>query len=206
MTTTTRPAFSTWPLYNARLRDTIRGMTDKQLAIQPTRERWPLWGEHRPPGLSAGLLAMRLRRRSPAPRRPSRTPGTTARATTTSSTCSAATRWSRRSTRRSASSMASSIDGRSRTSTRTPSPRVGQLLGSTPAAGSISACPPTTSGTPPSSTSPSGAQGSRRSTSGIDSGRSRTSPSYSLSYSSWRRSQSWIPSSSRPFGARSRIG
>jgi hypothetical protein len=38
-----RPAFSTWPLYNQRLRDVVAAMTDEQLAVQPSPERWPLW-------------------------------------------------------------------------------------------------------------------------------------------------------------------
>jgi hypothetical protein len=41
--TTIRPAFSTWPECNSRLRDHVTGMTDDQLAIQPAPERWPLW-------------------------------------------------------------------------------------------------------------------------------------------------------------------
>jgi uncharacterized damage-inducible protein DinB len=40
---TIRPAYSTWPLYNARLRDAVARMTEEQLAIRPTPERWPLW-------------------------------------------------------------------------------------------------------------------------------------------------------------------
>ncbi len=40
---TIRPAFGTWPLFNQRLRDVVAAMTDEQLAIQPTPERWPLW-------------------------------------------------------------------------------------------------------------------------------------------------------------------
>ena len=41
--TSIRPAYSTWPLYNARFRDAVRGMTEEQLAIQPAPDRWPLW-------------------------------------------------------------------------------------------------------------------------------------------------------------------
>jgi DinB superfamily len=37
------PAYSTWPLYNRRLRDIVAAMTDQQLAIQPSPDRWPLW-------------------------------------------------------------------------------------------------------------------------------------------------------------------
>jgi uncharacterized damage-inducible protein DinB len=40
---TIRPAFTTWPEYNRRLRDAVGAMTDDQLAIQPSPERWPLW-------------------------------------------------------------------------------------------------------------------------------------------------------------------
>lgn len=40
---TIRPAFSKWPEYNRRLRDTVAGLTDDQLGLQPSPERWPLW-------------------------------------------------------------------------------------------------------------------------------------------------------------------
>ena len=40
---TIRPAYSTWPEYNRRLREVVAAMTADQLAIQPTPERWPLW-------------------------------------------------------------------------------------------------------------------------------------------------------------------
>jgi uncharacterized damage-inducible protein DinB len=40
---TIRPAYSKWPDYNRRLRDAVALLTDEQLAIQPTPERWPLW-------------------------------------------------------------------------------------------------------------------------------------------------------------------
>ena len=40
---TIRAAFSTWPLYNERLRDVVAEMTEEQLAIQPPPERWPIW-------------------------------------------------------------------------------------------------------------------------------------------------------------------
>jgi hypothetical protein len=42
-TRTIRPAYSMWPAYARRLRDVVATMTDEQLAIQPTPERWPLW-------------------------------------------------------------------------------------------------------------------------------------------------------------------
>src|SRR4029079_519541 len=36
-------AFPSWPAYNERLRDVVAAMTEEQLAIQPSSERWPLW-------------------------------------------------------------------------------------------------------------------------------------------------------------------
>lgn len=38
-----RPAYSKWPDYNRRLRDIVAELTDEQLAIRPSPERWPLW-------------------------------------------------------------------------------------------------------------------------------------------------------------------
>jgi len=38
-----RPAFSSWPDYNRRLRAAVSRLTDGQLALQPAAERWPLW-------------------------------------------------------------------------------------------------------------------------------------------------------------------
>jgi uncharacterized damage-inducible protein DinB len=38
-----RPAFSSWPDFQRRLRDVVAGMTDEQLAMTPSSERWPLW-------------------------------------------------------------------------------------------------------------------------------------------------------------------
>jgi hypothetical protein len=38
-----RTAFGTWAHYNQRLRETVASMTDEQLAIQPSPERWPAW-------------------------------------------------------------------------------------------------------------------------------------------------------------------
>ena len=38
-----RPAFSSWPRYNQRLRDTVATLSDEQLAVAPSQERWPLW-------------------------------------------------------------------------------------------------------------------------------------------------------------------
>jgi DinB superfamily len=40
---TIRPAYSVWPKYDRRLRDVVAAMTDEQLAIRPSPERWPLW-------------------------------------------------------------------------------------------------------------------------------------------------------------------
>jgi DinB superfamily len=40
---TIRPAYSTWPDYNRRLRDVVAAMTQEQLALRPSPERWPLW-------------------------------------------------------------------------------------------------------------------------------------------------------------------
>jgi hypothetical protein len=38
-----RPAFSTWSHYQARLRETVEGLTEDQLARQPSPDRWPMW-------------------------------------------------------------------------------------------------------------------------------------------------------------------
>jgi len=40
---TIRQAFSNWPEYNSRLRAAVATLTDEQLAIRPSPERWPLW-------------------------------------------------------------------------------------------------------------------------------------------------------------------
>jgi hypothetical protein len=40
---TIRPAYSTWPKVNRRFRDVVATMTDEQLALRPSPERWPLW-------------------------------------------------------------------------------------------------------------------------------------------------------------------
>ena len=40
---TIRVAYSKWPEYHRRLRDVVAAMTDEQLAIRPSPERWPLW-------------------------------------------------------------------------------------------------------------------------------------------------------------------
>jgi DinB superfamily len=38
-----RPAYPSWPAYNARLREAVAGLTAPQLTLQPAPERWPLW-------------------------------------------------------------------------------------------------------------------------------------------------------------------
>jgi uncharacterized damage-inducible protein DinB len=38
-----RPAFSNWPEYNRRLVAAVAGLTDRQLAIQPSPDAWPIW-------------------------------------------------------------------------------------------------------------------------------------------------------------------
>ena len=38
-----RPFYSEWPTVDRRLREVVASMTEAQLAIQPTPERWPLW-------------------------------------------------------------------------------------------------------------------------------------------------------------------
>jgi hypothetical protein len=38
-----RTAYSKWPEYNRRLRDVVGGLTNEQLALRPSAERWPLW-------------------------------------------------------------------------------------------------------------------------------------------------------------------
>jgi uncharacterized damage-inducible protein DinB len=35
--------YDRWPQYNRRLTEVIGAMTDEQLAIQPSPERWPIW-------------------------------------------------------------------------------------------------------------------------------------------------------------------
>ena len=42
-TTSIRPAFSVWPHYDRRLRETVAGVSAEQLAFRPSPERWPLW-------------------------------------------------------------------------------------------------------------------------------------------------------------------
>ncbi len=40
---TIRLAYSSWSRWNQRLRDVVAAMTDEQLAIRPSPERWPIW-------------------------------------------------------------------------------------------------------------------------------------------------------------------
>ncbi len=38
-----RDAYPKWPEYDRRLRQVVASLTDAELAIQPSPERWPLW-------------------------------------------------------------------------------------------------------------------------------------------------------------------
>jgi uncharacterized damage-inducible protein DinB len=38
-----REFYDRWPQYNRRLREIVDAMTDEQLAIRPSPERWPIW-------------------------------------------------------------------------------------------------------------------------------------------------------------------
>ena len=38
-----RPAYSRWPDYNRALWDVVAGLTDEQLAMIPSPDRWPMW-------------------------------------------------------------------------------------------------------------------------------------------------------------------
>jgi DinB superfamily len=38
-----RPAYSEWPRYNERLCNAVSALTEDELAIRPSPERWPLW-------------------------------------------------------------------------------------------------------------------------------------------------------------------
>ncbi|HYN48845.1 MAG TPA: DinB family protein [Candidatus Nanopelagicales bacterium] len=40
---TIRPAYSNWPLYNRQLREIVAALTDEQLGIRPSPDRWPIW-------------------------------------------------------------------------------------------------------------------------------------------------------------------
>jgi len=43
MTMMTRSAYAKWPSYNRALVERVAVMSDEQLAIRPTSDRWPLW-------------------------------------------------------------------------------------------------------------------------------------------------------------------
>jgi uncharacterized damage-inducible protein DinB len=38
-----RPFYDRWPQYNRRLTEIVGAMTDEQLAIRPSPDRWPIW-------------------------------------------------------------------------------------------------------------------------------------------------------------------
>jgi len=38
-----RTSYSMWPQYNRRLREVVGAMSDEQLAIRPSLDRWPIW-------------------------------------------------------------------------------------------------------------------------------------------------------------------
>ena len=38
-----REAFSVWPHYNRRLCEVVGALSDEQLAMRPSPERWPIW-------------------------------------------------------------------------------------------------------------------------------------------------------------------
>jgi uncharacterized damage-inducible protein DinB len=38
-----RPFYDRWPQYNRRLTEIVAAMTDDQLSIRPSPERWPIW-------------------------------------------------------------------------------------------------------------------------------------------------------------------
>jgi uncharacterized damage-inducible protein DinB len=40
---TIRSAYGMWPQYNRRFRDVVAQMTDEQLGIRPSADRWPIW-------------------------------------------------------------------------------------------------------------------------------------------------------------------
>jgi uncharacterized damage-inducible protein DinB len=42
-TPTIRPVYDMWPQYNRRLREVVGAMTDDQLAVRPSPDRWPIW-------------------------------------------------------------------------------------------------------------------------------------------------------------------
>jgi uncharacterized damage-inducible protein DinB len=40
---TIRPFYDMWPQYNRRLRQIVASMSDEQLAVRPSPDRWPIW-------------------------------------------------------------------------------------------------------------------------------------------------------------------
>ena len=38
-----RPAFSEWATYQRSLREVVAGLTEEQLALRPSPDRWPIW-------------------------------------------------------------------------------------------------------------------------------------------------------------------
>ena len=38
-----RPAYNKWPDYNRRLRDVVGSLTEEQLTMRPSPDRWPIW-------------------------------------------------------------------------------------------------------------------------------------------------------------------
>jgi hypothetical protein len=40
---TIRPAYGNWLRYNRQLQDVVAALTEQQLAIRPTPQRWPIW-------------------------------------------------------------------------------------------------------------------------------------------------------------------
>jgi len=43
LSSTIQPLYDGWGIYNDRIIDVIREMTDAQLAVRPARDRWPIW-------------------------------------------------------------------------------------------------------------------------------------------------------------------
>jgi len=38
-----RAFYDRWPQYDRRLTEVVAAMTDEQLAIRPSLQRWPIW-------------------------------------------------------------------------------------------------------------------------------------------------------------------
>ncbi|HEX5240509.1 MAG TPA: DinB family protein [Candidatus Limnocylindrales bacterium] len=145
-----RPAYPSWPSYNARLRELVAGLGEEQLAIQPTADRWPLWA-------SIGHMACQRvfwlcvfagapgEDRTPFPNSGYDCPGDDDLEHVWS-----AARLPRHWTPPSGSSSGAWTAGRSSSWPRSSRTRNGSTLSRTRAAGRSSACSPTTSGTSPS--------------------------------------------------------